>query len=101
MNDGSLKNGLIRVELYVRDDCCSCGAVQEALEVYCRDKHYLLLTVVDLDHGGTPAPERQAFITPALWVNDSLWNLGRFDLTRFDERIKRLAYDLGTSGSRD
>lgn len=87
--------------MYVREDCLSCDAVQRALENYCRDKEYLALKVVDLDHGGKPAPGKQAYITPAVWVNGRLWNLGGFNLPRFNERIRRLVEDMakGDNGS--
>ncbi|MFQ6616478.1 MAG: hypothetical protein ACE5HZ_06885 [Fidelibacterota bacterium] len=101
MSGNVLKQGSIQVELYVRDDCISCDTVQEALLAYCKDRNYLSLRVVDLDNGGTIAPGKQAYITPALWVNGHLWNLGGFDLTRFDQRIRKLADNLAQSRDRD
>lgn len=89
------------MELYVREDCASCDSVRDALHAYCKDRDYLSLKVVDLDHGGAVAPGKQAYITPALWVNGKLWNLGVFDVSRFDKRMGKLVEDLAESGDGD
>lgn len=75
----------------------SCDEVQEELERYCRGKDFVRLTVQDLDGGATAPNGTALYITPAIWVNDKLWSMGRFDVDRFDERIHQMIDDLSNS----
>jgi hypothetical protein len=84
-------DGKIIVQLIKRDSCRICDSVQNQLQRYIRAVDMVDLQIIDLDSGDSLPPKRQCYITPAIWVEDRLWYLGGFDITRFGEKISKLA----------
>ncbi|MFQ6612581.1 MAG: hypothetical protein ACE5D2_05705 [Fidelibacterota bacterium] len=80
----------ILVQLIVRDSCPICDKVQGFLEHYQPSHPKVKLQIFNLDHGDAIPEYSQCFVTPALWVNGSLWYLGGFDPPRFDEKVQKL-----------
>ncbi len=91
-SDLTTKNTIL-VQLIVRDSCPICDKIQTFLEG-CRPSHPgMKVQVFNLDHGDVIPEYSQCFVTPALWVNGSLWYLGGFDPRRFEEKIQFLEHN--------
>lgn len=78
----------IRVLLISSESCKICQDVYDDLWRYNNTNNNIDLKVVDASE--MEDSEKCCVITPALWVNDSLWYFGSFDMNRFDEKIKML-----------
>jgi len=67
-----------------------CCKVEAQLEQVLRDYPDIDLEIFNVDlENGLPSG-RQSFITPAVWVKDSLWFLGTMNPHRFRLRLDQL-----------
>jgi len=96
MKNNYSKGRPIQVQLIVRPSCGICKRVHKEL-TQIRGKHEAMhLQVFNLEQGDPLPQGKQPFITPAVWVNGSLWYLGGFDPQRFEEKLNSL--EVGLTG---
>jgi hypothetical protein len=97
MKNNNSKDRPVQVQLIIRPSCGICKRVHEELDKL-RGKHAAMhLQVYDVEKGSTLPKGKQPFITPAVWVNGSLWYLGGFNPQRFEEKLNRLENELQRS----
>lgn len=97
MNSRNSNSQTVAIQLFVQEDCPSCRQVERDLEYYCGQRPFLELNVLDIADGHRTPNGRTVYITPALWVNGSLWSFGPLNLERFHRRLKRLMTDDAVS----
>lgn len=97
-NNNSTDNSVL-VQLIIRPSCGICKRVHQELANLHRKHQAMELQVYDLDHGDALPQGKQPFITPAVWVNGSLWYLGGFEPQRFEEKLNRLEGELQRSST--
>ena len=81
---------LIHIELVVRPTCQICKKVRRELEHITKPITTVELSVINADTAGRYPGKYQPYVTPAIWVNNSLWYLGGFDSTRFITKLNQL-----------
>jgi len=90
MKSNNSEDRPVQVQLIIRPSCGICKRVQEELDKLRGKYTTMQLQVYDVEKGNTLPKGKQPFITPAVWVNGSLWYLGGFDPHRFEEKLNRL-----------
>ncbi|MFQ6614599.1 MAG: glutaredoxin family protein [Fidelibacterota bacterium] len=80
----------IKVQLITRPNCSLCRKVETQLEHVLRDYPDIDLEIFNVDIQDVLPSGRQSFITPAVWVKDSLWFMGTMNPNRFRLRLDQL-----------
>lgn len=76
-----------QVNLVVRDSCALCTEINDKLEsLLVNDKSFQLI-VINLDRGETVPNYKSNVITPSIFINNRLWNIGDFKISEFQEKL--------------
>ena len=84
------ENLKVDVMFLMRESCALCQDVLTKLTPYMENKINVDFQIIDLDDKNNNYARKHCSITPAIWVNDSMWYAGNVNMDRFDEKISEL-----------
>ncbi|MCH7613646.1 MAG: glutaredoxin family protein [Candidatus Marinimicrobia bacterium] len=78
------------VNLVVRDSCPLCTEITNKLESLHVNNKSFQLTVINLDKGETMPNNKGYVITPSIFINNRLWNIGDFEISAFQNKLNSI-----------
>lgn len=83
----------IQIQLVIRDSCILCEKIYKDLTDLKSKGLLFQLKIINLDKGEKIATKNGSIITPSIYINNNLWNVGEVELNKLVNKIHSLTFN--------